>query len=277
MSEKAPKTAERRREAPGPTGRFPDQVVMITGAAGQIGSCCVTAFLNEGARVVGVDAGEVAASEPSDRYLPVTCDLTRPESIENVFAVAEHAYGPVTVLVHCAAVYRRSSFLELNASDLDAIFAVNVRALLLLASRAARTMAAKGIRGRIVNLTSVSAVVSDAQSVGYEASKGAVSMATRGMAVALAPYGIRVNAVGPGEMVKSQEITTIRGETELDEYERRRIPSGRLVTGAQVADAVTFLASDAAASVTGQILYVDGGALATWSALETPKPADVRR
>jgi NAD(P)-dependent dehydrogenase (short-subunit alcohol dehydrogenase family) len=117
--------------------------------------------------------------------------------------------------------------------------------------------------GAIVNLTSVSGVVSDAESIAYEASKGAVTMATRGMAVALAPHGIRVNAVGPGSMAKFQELPA-RDPLDLDEYERRRIPLARLGTGAEIAESVLFLASPAAAYVTGTTLYVDGGSLAAW-------------
>src|SRR5918912_837234 len=89
------------------------------------------------------------------------------------------------------------------------------------------SLVARGAPGAIVNLTSVSGVVADAESVAYEASKGAVTMATKGMAIALAPHGIRVNAVGPGSMAKFQEREP-RDPYDLDDYERRRIPLGRL-------------------------------------------------
>jgi NAD(P)-dependent dehydrogenase (short-subunit alcohol dehydrogenase family) len=117
--------------------------------------------------------------------------------------------------------------------------------------------------GAIVNLTSVSSLLSDAESVAYEASKGAVDAATRGMARALAPHGIRVNAVAPGSMAKFQELPA-RDPLDLDDYERRRIPLGRLGTGPEIAEAVLWLASPAAAYVTGTILTVDGGSLAAW-------------
>ena len=88
-------------------------------------------------------------------------------------------------------------------------------------------------------------------------------MATRGMAVALAPHGIRVNAVGPGSMAKFQEMPA-RDPRDLDDYERQRIPMGRLGTADDITRAVLFLASDDAAYITGTVLYVDGGSLAAW-------------
>jgi NAD(P)-dependent dehydrogenase (short-subunit alcohol dehydrogenase family) len=85
------------------------------------------------------------------------------------------------------------------------------------------------------------------------------------MAVALGQFGIRVNAVGPGEMIKSQETDNLRDASDLSDFERRRIPIGRVATPQEVADAVIFLASDAARGISGSILWVDGGTLGTWT------------
>ncbi len=241
-------------------GRFEGRVVFVTGAAGQIGTACVEAFAAEGARVGAVDLLAPAAPAAA----AVRADLSRPDELERAFAELEAALGPVDVLVQSAAVIARTPFLELTAENVDNVLGVNVRAVLLGARAAARSLVARGARdGAIVNLTSVSGVVSDAESIAYEASKGAVTMATKGMAVALAPHGIRVNAVGPGSMAKFQEQPA-RDPLDLDAYERRRIPLRRLGTGPEIAEAVLFLASPAAAYVTGAVLYVDGGSLAAW-------------
>jgi NAD(P)-dependent dehydrogenase (short-subunit alcohol dehydrogenase family) len=241
-------------------GRFEGRVVFVTGAAGQIGTACVEAFAAEGARVGAVDLLAPAAPAAA----AVRADLSRPDELERAFAELEASLGPVDVLVQSAAVIARAPFLELTAENVDHVLGVNVRAVLLGARTAARSLVARGASdGAIVNLTSVSGVVSDAESIAYEASKGAVTMATKGMAVALAPYGIRVNAVGPGSMAKFQELPA-RDPHDLDAYERRRIPLQRLGTGPEIAEAVLFLASPAAAYVTGTVLYVDGGSLAAW-------------
>lgn len=233
-------------------------MVFVTGAAGQIGSACAEAFAAEGARVGVVDL------EPVPDVVSVTADLSRPNELEDAFSTLEQRLGPVDVLVQSAAVIARTPFLDITAANIDHVLGVNVRAILLGGRYAASSLVARGNReGAIVNLTSLSGVVSDAESIAYEASKGAVTMATKGMAVALAAHGVRVNAVGPGSMAKFQEMEP-REPFDLDDYERKRIPLGRLGVPADITAAVMFLASDQAAYVTGATLYVDGGALAAW-------------
>jgi glucose 1-dehydrogenase len=238
--------------------RFEHKVVIITGAAGQVGRACVEGFAHEGARIAAVDLQQPPAAD-----LALRANLSDPAELEAALARVETDLGPPDVLVHSAAVYARTPFLEITPENIDGVFAINVRAMLLAGRRVAASLVARGAPGAIVNLTSVSDHVSDAESVAYEASKGAVTMATRAMAVALAPHRIRVNAVGPGSMAKFQELPA-RDPLDLDDYERRRIPLGRLGTADDVVRAVLFLASDDAAYITGTVLYVDGGSLAKW-------------
>ena len=256
--------------------RFQNDVVMVTGASGLVGSACVAAFLDEGARVAALgnerrltDGGSYsqipAETFDSDRLLFLKTDLKVESEIESAFSATEEHFGPVTVLVNNAAVYGRKAFLDLEAEDLAHVYGVNVFALLLCGRRAARSMIENGIDGRIINITSTSSRQSDPFSVGYDSSKGAVDAATRGMAVALGQYGIRVNAVGPGEMIKSQEIDNLRSPTDLTLFERQRIPIGRVATPQEVADAVLFLASSDARGISGTIVWVDGGTLGTWT------------
>jgi glucose 1-dehydrogenase len=256
--------------------RFRKDVVMVTGASGLVGSACVAAFLDEGARVVALgyqhqltdgarNSGVPAETFESDRLLFLEKDLKLDSEIDSAFSTTEEEFGPVTVLVNNAAVYGRKAFLDLERADLAHVFDVNVFALLLGSRRAAKAMIENGVEGRIVNITSTSSQQSDPLSVGYDSSKGAVDTATRGLAVALGQYGIRVNAVGPGEMTKSQEVDNLRGPTELTPFERRRIPIGRVATPQEVADAVCFLASVDSRGISGSILWVDGGTLGTWA------------
>lgn len=268
--------------------RFHDDVVMVTGASGLIGSACVAAFLREGARVVAISNRHALADGArhsgipdevldSERLLALRNDLKLESGIEAAFAETESAFGPVTVLINNAAVYGRKPYLETSREDLLHIFDVNVFAVLLAGRRAAQAMIKNRIRGRVVNITSTSSQQSDALSVGYEASKGAVDAATRGMAVALAPHGIRVNAVGPGEMIKSQEMDNLRGPRDLSPFERLRIPLGRVATPQEVADAVLFLSSEDSRGIAGTILWVDGGTLGTWrTAMEAPEEGAAR-
>jgi NAD(P)-dependent dehydrogenase (short-subunit alcohol dehydrogenase family) len=239
-------------------GRFDGRVVFVTGAAGQIGSACVRAFAEEGAMVGAVDRDSL------EGVVSVTADLSRPDELEEAFSELEGRLGPVDVLVQSAAVIARTPFLDITAANIDHVLGVNVRAILLGGRYAAASLIRRGAHdGAIVNLTSVSGLVSDAESVAYEASKGAVTMATKGMAVALAEHRIRVNAVGPGSMAKFQEMDP-REPFDLDDYEKRRIPLGRLGTAPDISAAVMFLASREAEYITGTTLYVDGGSLAAW-------------
>jgi NAD(P)-dependent dehydrogenase (short-subunit alcohol dehydrogenase family) len=262
--------------------RFQDEVVMVTGASGLIGSACVAAFLDEGARVIALDLEDTvahggsyseipAATFDSEHLLFLKTDLKVESEIDTAFSAAEERFGSVTVLVNNAAVYGRKAFLELETEDLAHVYAVNVFALILCGRRAAKSMIENGIDGRVVNITSTSSQQSDPFSVGYDSSKGAVDAATRAMAVALGQYGIRVNAVGPGEMIKSQETENLRSPTDLTPFEQRRIPIGRVATPQEVADAVLFLASRDARGISGTIVWVDGGTLGTWT---TPSSED---
>jgi NAD(P)-dependent dehydrogenase (short-subunit alcohol dehydrogenase family) len=262
--------------------RFRNDVVMVTGASGLVGSACVAAFLGEGARVAALghqhrladgarNSGVPEETFESDRLLFLEKDLKSDSDIDSAFSQTEETFGPVTVLVNNAAVYGRKAFLEIERADLEHVFNVNVFGLLLCSRRAAKSMIENGIDGRIVNVTSTSSQQSDPLSVGYDSSKGAVDTATRGLAVALGQHGITVNAVGPGEMTKSQEVDNLRGPTDLTPFERRRIPIGRVATPQEVADAVCFLASDGARGISGSILWVDGGTLGTWT---TPSSED---
>jgi glucose 1-dehydrogenase len=242
-------------------GRFEARAVLVTGAAGQIGAACARAFAAEGARVAAVDRDTAASS---DGIVAIQADLAVPDELERAFDAAAREVGPIDVLVQSAAVHARVPFLEISAENIDHVLGVNVRALLLGARHVGAALAARGARdGVIVNLTSVSGIVADAESIAYEASKGAVTMATRAIAVALAPHGTRVVGVGPGSMAKFQELPA-RDPADVDDYERRRIPLGRLGVPEEIAEAVLFLASPAAAYVTGTVLYVDGGSLAAW-------------
>lgn len=237
--------------------RFRDRAVIVTGAAGQIGTACVEAFAREGARVAAIDLELPRAPAGG---AAVQADLAVVAELERAFAEAERAVGPVDVLVQSAATIARGSFLEIDAATIDRMLAVNVRPVLLLGSLAGRSLVARGARGAIVNITSIGDHLSEGQMVVYQSSKGAVTSATRAMAVALAPHGIRVNAVGPGSMAKPQGLPE-RDPHDLTELERLRIPLGRHGTGDDIAAAVLFLASEAAAFATGATLYVDGGTL----------------
>ena len=256
-----------------------DKVVLITGASGMIGAASSAAFLARGSKVVAVGLDDslrqgVTYSGTSldvfetDAFHYISANLENPSEVERVFAETENHFGPVTVLVNCAAIYRRTPFFDIDQELLDQVFRVNVSASILCARRAAEKMINEKLQGRIVNVSSTSSQQSDPVSVHYATSKGAIDTATTAMAVALGPHGIRVNGVGPGEMIKSQGSDELRDPTSLSDFERRRIPLGRVATPQEVADVILFLSSDLSRGVSGTTIWVDGGTLGTWDVLD---------
>jgi glucose 1-dehydrogenase len=237
--------------------------VIVTGASRGIGQGVAGMFCAEGAMVAGLDVRDGAETTRlcGDGFRHFACDLARPEHIASAFAAVDAWFGgsPPDVLVCVAGIAPEIAFIDTPAELFDEVFAVNVRAVFLCGQEAARRMRDAG-GGRIINIASTASVQAWAMQAVYGASKGAVALLTKCMAVELAAHGITVNAVGPGT------IETPLAEHFLDDPRMRanelgRAPLGRLGTPEDIAAAVRFLARDAR-WMTGQVMYVDGGFLA---------------
>jgi gluconate 5-dehydrogenase len=195
------------------------------------------------------------------RGTAIECDVARPEAVEALVDRVLAEAGRLHVLVNNAGVVWGAPTLDYPLEGWDRVFAVNVRGLWLLSQRVARHMRERG-GGSIVHVSSISGMGGDWESempaVAYNASKGAVLTLTKDMAVKLAPFGIRVNGIAPGPFLTDM----MRHLTVDDETLRRfhtRVPLGRSGVEDDIKGAVVFLASDAAAFVTGHTLVVDGG------------------
>ena len=164
--------------------------------------------------------------------------------------------GVPDVLVNNAGIYPRSPFLELAEREWDAVLGVNLKGSFLCAQAAARAMVAAGRRGVIINLAS-QAIRGAPLGVHYTASKGGIVAMTRAMALALAPHGIRVNAVAPGLTDTAQPRYEHTEETMAELS--RAVPLGHMAAPDDIADVIVFLASDAARHVTGQTIHANGG------------------
>jgi len=175
-----------------------------------------------------------------------------------VEAVLEE-HGRIDVLVNNAGIVRGAPLLEMTEEDFDAVLRVNLEGAFLVGQAVAREMVRAG-RGAIVNLSSVNSVMTIPTIAGYNVSKGGINQLTRVMALDLADKGVRVNAVAPGTIATEMAQAVL-----ADEATARRVmsrtPMGRFGEPAEVADAVAFLASDAASYITGEILFIDGGRL----------------
>ncbi len=170
------------------------------------------------------------------------------------------AYGGIDILVNNAARSFLRPLIDLREDGFDKIFATNVKAPFLLSRSAAKIMASRG-GGRIVNVTTIGAERGGPMMGAYYASKAALKMLTMCMAVEWAPMNVLVNAVGPG-MTRTHFSEPIWSNPEIEKQIVTRIPQGRLADPEDIVGAVLFLCSSAAGFITGQTIYVDGGALA---------------
>jgi len=255
------------------------RVVIVTGGANGIGFACVRRFYEDGDQVVIADknaeAGRAAleklGAEP-DKVIFVTCDVADKLSVHNLIAQTISNFGRIDVLVNNAGIIIKGGALDLDVKDFDKVLAVNLRGAFLVAQAVAKHMVqtideSDDRSGRtrrpfsIVNMSSINAVVAIANILAYEVSKGGLNQLTKAMALELAPYGIRVNAVGPGS-VKTDMLAGVAENEQAMDMIHSRTPLGRIAHPDEVAGVVAFLASKDASYITGECIYVDGGRLA---------------
>ncbi len=252
-----------------PAGRagLAGRVALVTGGCGGIGSAIVRRMIAEGMRVAVGDIdlpraktllGTIDTDGADARTYRL--DVTDRDGIARVVADVEDWAGPVDVLVNAAGVNSHHPALDLPEEAWDRIIDVNLKGTFLMSQAVARGMKPND-NASIINISSTSAEVARATSVHYAASKGGVRQLTKGFAVALAPQGIRVNAIAPGPV-----LTDLNKVRLSDPQERARslarVALGRMGLPTDIAGVAVFLASEDAAFITGASINVDGGLLA---------------
>jgi len=257
----------RRRLQPDPLD-FSGRSVIVTGAASGIGRACAAAFAAKGAMVALADidgeaniaaAGAIAEAAGAPT-LAVACNVANDGDCARLIDETVQRFGRVDVLVNNAGIVARGDLLELDPDDFDRVIGVNLRAAFVLSQLAARRMIADGVRGAIINMSSVNAELAIANQLAYVTSKGGLKQFTRAAALALAPHGIRVNAIGPGS-VMTDILRQVMGDDSARRMILSRTPLGRVGDAEEVAQVALFLASEMASYITGQTIYPDGGRL----------------
>jgi len=254
------------------------KVALVTGAGRGIGQAIALAFAREGAKVAVADIDPGTAQATARRIgrakaRALQMDVADSGSVRDGFDAIDRSWGRIDVAVTNAAVEPIVPFLELSEATWDRIIDVNLKGTFLVAQAAARRMARRR-RGVIITLSSVNAEVARPESAAYAATKGGVRQLTKAMAIALAPHGIRVNAIGPGTVVTGLTRHLLKNRRWRDAV-YARTPMQRVAEPQEIAEVAVFLASDASSYMTGSTVYVDGGRLAL-NGLMPPKGATPR-
>lgn len=244
--------------------RLKGKIALVTGAGAGNGAAMAAGLAREGAIVAFGDVNIKGAKKHAQltvdagyQALGVPLDVTSKESIQEVVSLLIEKYGKIDILVNNAGVLTRNPFLEVTEQEWDKIMDVNAKGVFLCSQVVAREMAKKK-SGSIINISSFSASIALPNTVHYGASKGAVAMLTKHMALDLSEYHIRVNSVAPGV------IETDMNRERLAQPEARaatmdRILVGRIGNPDDLVGATVFLASDEAGYVNGSTITVDGG------------------
>jgi 3-oxoacyl-[acyl-carrier protein] reductase len=244
-------------------GRVDGKAAIVIGAARGIGAAIAERLVEEGARIVVADTleaeGRATAEKLSERGEAtfIATDVRRKESVDALVEAALARFGRVDVLVQNAGIYPYTMLPDIVVEEWDAVLGVNLRGCFLAIQACARPMSAQQY-GRIVLTSSITGPrVSSPGHGHYSASKAGINGLIRAAAIELAPHGITVNGVEPGNILT--EGVQAERSPEFIRAMERAVPLGRLGTPRDVAHAVLFLASDEAAYVTGTTIVIDGG------------------
>lgn len=245
--------------------RFIGKTVIVTGSSAGIGEGIARRFHDEGANVIinarnADKCAEVAATLDGARTLVVPGDVSDSGFAKELIAAAVEEFGALDTLVNNAGVGGASMLHETSDDDIDRMIDINVKGVLYLCRAAIPHL--RQSKGSIINVSSVSGTGGDSILPVYNASKGAVTNLTRGLALQVGGMGIRVNALNPS-ITRSDMVEAVTGNEVFMEAFLQRVPLGRIGEPEDVAAAAAFLASDDARFITGVNLPVDGGVSAS--------------
>jgi L-rhamnose 1-dehydrogenase len=245
--------------------RLGGKVAIVTGAARGIGQAIALRFGHEGARVAIVDLREAEGLETvrlietaGSQACFVRTDVSDSAQVHEMVRAVMNRWGTIDILVNDAGICPFEGFLEMPEALWDQVLDVNLKGYFLVSQAVARVMADRGIRGRIIAVSSISAEFGGSSQAHYCASKAGINLLVKSMAISLGPHGITVNAVLPGTIETDINREALADPTTRD-YWSKRAPLGRLGQPEDIAGPVLFFATEDSAWCTGALLVVDGG------------------
>ena len=244
------------------------RVALVTGSSRGLGLILARGLGGAGATVVLNGRNEQTLQEAVSRMKQegidgrgYAFDVTDGEQIDEAIGRIEKDVGPIDILVNNAGIQRRGALEDFSEKDWQDILNTNLTAVFLVSRRVARGMIARR-RGKIVNIHSLQSEVARVTIAPYSASKGGVKMLTKGMATDWGKHNIQVNGIGPGYFI-TEMTRPLADDPEFDRWIKARTPMARWGDPRELVGTAIFLASDASSFMTGQVIYVDGGILAT--------------
>lgn len=250
--------------------RLENRIAIVTGGAQGIGYAIAERFAQDGAKVVIADLLEEEGREAETRLKRINtaryehCNVAEKLDVHNLVASTLDEFGRIDILVNNAGILATADFLDVSEEDFDRVLAVNLKGSFLCGQSVARCMVDEvkngGKPGSIVNMSSVNSVLAIPTQVPYSVSKGGIQQLTKVMALSLAQYGIRVNAIGPGSIM-TKILEAVANDKAAMERIMSRTPLGRVGEPSEIASVASFLASDDASYITGETIFVDGGRL----------------
>ncbi|MEO1746260.1 MAG: SDR family oxidoreductase [Pseudomonadota bacterium] len=259
------------------------KIGIVTGGARGIGYATARRLLNDGMKIAIADidkkAGDKAVEELEDlgdvRF--IATDIGSRLDVHNLVASVRDQFGDIDVLVNNAGIVYGADFLTITEAEFDRVMRVNLKGAFLTGQAVAQYMVEKveggGPAGSIVNVSSINGDVAIANQVPYTVSKGGVNQLTKVMALALAPHGIRVNAVAPGSIMTDM-LATVNSDPAAKNRVLSRTPLKRVGEPSEIASIIAFLASNEASYLTGEIVKADGGRLALNYVVDVPEEDD---
>lgn len=248
--------------------RLDGRVALITGSSAGIGLAIAKGLAEAGAQVVlngrspdTLQAASAALAAQGHNVHIQAFDVTDSAAVNQAVSAIETRIGPLEILVNNAGIQRRAPLAEFSEANWSELMRTNLDSAFFVGQAVARCMIPRG-RGRIINICSVQSELGRPNIAPYAASKGALKMLTKGMAIDWGPHGLNVNGIGPGYF-KTDLNAALVANPEFSDWLVQRTPSRRWGEVSELAGAAVFLASDASSFVNGHILYVDGAITAS--------------
>jgi glucose 1-dehydrogenase len=247
------------------------KTAIVTGGAAGIGAAIAERYLREGARVIITDVDQERGRRTEKELSGlgqvsfIKADVGKRLDIHNMVAAAIDALGDIDILVNNAGVDHTADFLDLKEDDFDRVMRVNLTGPLLAGQAVGRYLVDKvkagGAAGTIINMSAVGAFVATADRAAYSISMGGLAQLTKAMALSLAPWGIRVNAIAPGAVMTGM-MDSVIDDPAARQRVMSRTPLGRIAEPREIAGIAVFLASDDSSYVSGETIFADGGRMA---------------